>query len=479
MKDDAMMRSGRQAFWDTLEAIYWWPWNTLIAWIVLPVYYLYQATLAFLFTSVVIYEAESDIGGVWSRVNSTSSLQLNSVLYRFHPTIVWSCGYPHRDEIVGQITALWRRYHLQSSTRLNTKVEKVPRHRLSTPPSEGGHGRWVINDGEDGVFDAVVVAIGTCGTPKMSEIPGQDRFGGTVLHSSHLDDAELEGKKVVIIGSGASGVEAAELCVAKKAKQAVVLARDDKWPLSVIPEFMIRFFHYRDLKDLSPPKKGLFEGTPIVNDEFLKHIRQGLVSYKRGDTLDITPQGVKLNQRERGTNPGDKGTEIVETADVLGSIVMATGFKRPSVDMLPSDLFPDEGDRKYSRPNLYLQNFAVEDWSILLTNASYMDAIGTVGNWHIGLYARVLMVFLLEPDARPSPRGMKLWVDLLNWLKVKAFGAGDKSGLAFFTYTELVIWIVTFHLFNIHRLPWLPFVLFGWGVKPGHEQRGNAARVLK
>lgn len=34
---------------------------------------------------------------------------------------------------------------------------------------------------------------------------------------------------MVIVGSGASGVEAAELAVAKKAKDIVVLARDDKW----------------------------------------------------------------------------------------------------------------------------------------------------------------------------------------------------------------------------------------------------------
>jgi dimethylaniline monooxygenase (N-oxide forming) len=64
---------------------------------------------------------------------------------------------------------------------------------------------------------------------------------------------------------------------------------------------------------------------------------------------------------------------------LLRRIVLATGFTRPSVDMLPSDLFPKESDgRDYSRPNLYLQNFCTEDCSILLTNASYMDAIGTV-----------------------------------------------------------------------------------------------------
>lgn len=35
---------------------------------------------------VVIYDAESEIGGIWRRVNSTSALQLNSLMYRFHPS---------------------------------------------------------------------------------------------------------------------------------------------------------------------------------------------------------------------------------------------------------------------------------------------------------------------------------------------------------------------------------------------------------
>lgn len=125
---------------------------------------------------------------------------------------------------------------------------------LSTNPRSGGHGRWCINDGEDGVFDAVVslltfslsrisrssssfmslqiVSVGTCSQPNSIEstrIPGIEAFSGTILHSSNLDGADLSDKKVVIIGSGASAVEAAELAVEKGADGIVVLARADKW----------------------------------------------------------------------------------------------------------------------------------------------------------------------------------------------------------------------------------------------------------
>lgn len=69
-------------------------------------------------------------------------------------------------------------------------------------------------------------------------------------------------------------------------------------------------------------------------------------------------------------------------------IIVATGFQKPSIDWMPQDLFPTEGERSYKPPNLYLQTFSTEDWSVLLTNAAYMDAIGVVGNFHIGLYLR-------------------------------------------------------------------------------------------
>jgi cation diffusion facilitator CzcD-associated flavoprotein CzcO len=43
-----------------------------------------------------------------------------------------------------------------------------------------------------------------------------------------LKSEEIKGKRVVVVGSGASGVEAVELAVAKGADDIKILARDDK-----------------------------------------------------------------------------------------------------------------------------------------------------------------------------------------------------------------------------------------------------------
>ena len=47
--------------------------------------------------------------------------------------------------------------------------------------------------------------------------------------------------------------------------------------------------------------------------------------------------------------------------------------------------------------------------------------------------ARILMTFLLDKNARPTPKDMKLWVDVLRFLKRGARG----GALGFFTYMEL------------------------------------------
>lgn len=145
---------------------------------------------------------------------------------------------------------------------------------METNPSKGGHARWIVNDGSDGTFDAVIVTIGTCGAPKWVEfegmpsgfvaakrgetqsdqgsgedgqehdgnhgqdstngeqnVPANNTFQGHIFHSSQLDSAnagDLKGKTVIVIGSGASGGEAVEAALARGAGKCIMLARDDK-----------------------------------------------------------------------------------------------------------------------------------------------------------------------------------------------------------------------------------------------------------
>lgn len=245
------------------------------------------------------------------------------------------------------------------------------------------------------------------------ELPSESSFKGKIHHSSELDDLDLKGKKILIVGGGASGIEALELAVEKGADCPTIIARSDKWIiprftlvdillslqpfgretyLSFIPEFLIRKLHYKDLEDKMSPTQGFYQGTPIVNSSALDHIRKGKADYRRGDLTDLTENGIMFSDRKKGQEKG-KGSKPAEIkADI---IVVATGFERPSVDFLPKDLFPGEyvscdfGFRivflnaKFAlslptvslhlkvRPNMYLQNFPVTDCSVLCTNSTF------------------------------------------------------------------------------------------------------------
>ena len=299
---------------------------------------------------------------MYQRVNNTSGLQIHSLMYRFHPSIKWSSGYPDRQAIVSQITQLWKRYELQARTRFDTRVTSV---------SKDQQGRWIINGNLRDKYDGVMAAVGSCGEPKMPHMPNQEAFEGEIYHSSKLDGMTAQGKKVLILGSGASAVEALEFVVNTGAQLTSVLARSDKWIIprnalvdsllafnifgqetvfSWIPESMLRIFFYRDLEDLAPDSKGLFTETPMVNSDIFHQIRRHKAEWIRGDILGFTEHGIRFNHRAKGVPKGGPGWESVIKA---GMIIMATGYQRPSLSFLPDEVFREP----YAPPNWYLQVF--------------------------------------------------------------------------------------------------------------------------
>ena len=281
-------------------------------------------------------------------------------MYRFHPSVRWSAGYPDRQQIVSQITQLWQRYGLRERTKFNTRVTSVTQDK---------NGLWIINDDSNGRFDGVMAAVGSCGDPKMPHMPGQENFKGEVYHSSRLDGKTAQGKKVLIVGGGSSAVEALEFVVHTGAKSTSVLARSDKWiiprnafvdmllafnifgqetAVSWIPESLLRIFFYRDLDDLAPLSEGLFTGTPMVNSDIFHQIRAGKAEWLRGDILGFTENGIRFNHRSKGIPKGGPGRESIVEGDM---VIMATGFSRPSLAFLPHEVFQEP----YAPPDWYLQ----------------------------------------------------------------------------------------------------------------------------
>jgi hypothetical protein len=385
-------------------------------------------------------------------------------MYRFHPSVKWQTGYPSRQQIVSQVTELWKKYGLEQRTKFDTRVEKV---------YQDEKGRWIINNPSNGRFDGIIAAVGTCGEPKIPYIPGQEKFKGSIYHSSELTGKDAKEKRMIIIGGGASAVEALEFAAEEEAAKTYILARSDKWIiprnpiidilfslnifgqetfLSWIPEMILRKFFYRDLRDLAPTDKGIFTGTPMVNSDVLDKIRSGKAEWLRGDIIEFTEAGVRFNRRAKGVPAGGPGKEEIIEAEI---VVMATGYHRPSLKFLPDDAF----NEPYIPPNWYLQTFPPTHPSISAINCTYINAIGTVGNWHIGIYTRILLMFLVDPLTRPRRYWMERWIDMTRFLK----SLSPTPAFDFFTYLELLWWFTFCIAINPFRWKWALFVFFGIG----------------
>ena len=292
------------------------------------------------------------------------------------------------------------------------------------------------------------------------------------LRRHHRKDAK--GKKIAIIGGGASAVEALEFAAAADAGKVSVLSRSDKWIiprnivvdtllslnifgqetiLSFVPEFLLRKLFYRDLQDIAPAGKGIFTDTPMVNSDVMHKLRSGKAEWIRGDIEDVVAGGVRVNRRAQGVPKNGPGHQQVVDADM---IIMATGFKRPALSFLPDDSFADP----YGPPNWYLQTFPPAHPSVSAINCTYVSAIGSVGNWHIGIYTRILLMFLVDPLTRPSTYWMERWIDMTKLLK----RTSPTAAFDFFTYLELVWWFVFCVVVNPFRWKWAVFVFFGVGI---------------
>ncbi len=157
------------------------------------------------FYRFTIFERGESVGGVW-RANTYpgAACDVPSHLYSFSfaPGHRWSRRYAPQEEILAYLEGLADDFGLRPSLRLDTEVV-----RAEFSQSEG---TWTVetDDGEAHEFDLLVSACGQLSEPAVPEIPGIEGFDGHVFHSAEWDhDHDLSGRRVAVIGTGASAIQ--------------------------------------------------------------------------------------------------------------------------------------------------------------------------------------------------------------------------------------------------------------------------------
>jgi len=155
--------------------------------------------------SFTILERASTLGGTWrDNTYPGAACDVPSHLYSFSfaPKHDWTRAYSQQPEILGYLQACAKRYGLGDHIRYDADVVAAT--------YDDGRERWRIDvAGSDPIeADIFISACGQLNRPAYPAIPGRESFAGDAFHSARWrHDVDLRGKRVAVIGTGASAVQ--------------------------------------------------------------------------------------------------------------------------------------------------------------------------------------------------------------------------------------------------------------------------------
>jgi cation diffusion facilitator CzcD-associated flavoprotein CzcO len=177
--------------------------------------------------SVQVLEAGAGIGGTWywnrypgARCDSES----HSYCYSFSQELTqeweWSERYPGPPEILRYLGYVADRFDLNRDIRLNTRVTAAHYDQ------EANLWRVSTEAGEAFTAQFLITAVGCLSSANVADIPGLDTFEGRWYHTGQWphEGVDFRGKRVGMIGTGSTGIQAAPV-IAETAARLTVFQR--------------------------------------------------------------------------------------------------------------------------------------------------------------------------------------------------------------------------------------------------------------
>lgn len=175
-------------------------------------------------------ERHEEVGGVWWE-NRYPGCRLDtsnfSYSYSFAQQPTWRHQYSTREAVLDYFRRVASELGLRETIRFGTRVVSAVFDEES--------GRWRLHlrrrDGsaETVEADAVISAVGQLNEPAYPDVPGRDRFRGPAWHTARWnDEVDLAGRRVAVIGTGASAFQVIPE-IAGKVAELKVFQRTPPW----------------------------------------------------------------------------------------------------------------------------------------------------------------------------------------------------------------------------------------------------------
>ncbi len=193
--------------------------------------------------SFLLIEKSDNLGGTWwDNRYPGCACDIPSHLYSFsfEPSPDWSRMYPGQQEIHDYLKGCVARHGLAPHIRLNTRFQEAVWDEAA------GVWRVTTQDGMRINARVLVSGMGALHVPRYPTLNGIERFSGPAFHSSAWDHrVDLEGKRVAIVGTGASSIQFVPQ-IAPRVGQLYLFQRTPPWIVPrldfAIPEKWKRYF---------------------------------------------------------------------------------------------------------------------------------------------------------------------------------------------------------------------------------------------
>ena len=155
--------------------------------------------------SFVIFERASEVGGTWrDNIYPGCACDVPSKLYSvsFEPNPNWKRAFSPQGEILEYLKGLVTKNQIEEHIRYDADIVNFE--------FVEEFGLWKLTDrrGRTTTVKMLILALGPFNRPQIPEFPGLESFQGKTLHSARWDvDYDLKGKRVAVIGTGASAIQ--------------------------------------------------------------------------------------------------------------------------------------------------------------------------------------------------------------------------------------------------------------------------------